>query len=96
MINRAHQWLRFCHFLSGWYTNGHININSIFSLFCYFQTGFIISGTFLIFTRQEWGLGVLRTGAEKDEKCYKDRALSQEMGIFFFFSFFKCIRLAVC
>lgn len=45
----------FAIFLSGWYTNGHININLIFSPFRYFQTGFIISGTFLIFTRQERG-----------------------------------------
>lgn len=96
MINRVYQWLRFYHFLSGWYTNGHININLIFSPFRYFQTGFIISGAFLIFTRQErevgGGGGADCRVRQKKMKSATTTAVSQEVGSYstsLFFSFFS-------
>lgn len=70
-LTGVHQWLfGFAIFLSGWYLNGHININSIFSPFCYFQTGFIISETFLIFF---FFFYRTRTGRKKRETAEWDR-----------------------
>lgn len=79
----------FAIFLSGWYTNGHININSIFSPFRYFQTCFIISGTFLIFTRQEWGLRGCRLGQKKMKSATRTQHFLRKWGVTsrVFFSF---------
>lgn len=70
----------------------------------------VISRLASLYRRHSWFLqdknrgkktGRLRSETEKDEKCYDDTAVSQEMGgysssPFFSFLFYKCNRRAVC